>query len=67
MSRLKELYEQEEDTPFEEFNKTSKSLTLNVSFTIDTGFWSSGCLNVNLHSKEVEIEILCFGIYISKA
>lgn len=40
-----------------------EEMVLKISLFIDTNFWSTGCINVNFHSRELEIEFLCFGIY----
>lgn len=47
--------------------KTSGDKTFTVSFCYDFKFWSSGHIALNIHSKEVEIEFLCVGVYIEKA
>lgn len=41
--------------------------SLKIDFEIDIKFWSTGALNINAHSKSLELEFLCFGIYISKS
>lgn len=38
---------------------------LKIDFDIDYKYWSFPTIALNFHSKELEIEILCFGIYFS--
>lgn len=37
---------------------------IKVSFNVDFKFWSFGLFNLNLHSKTLGFEILCFSLYI---
>ncbi len=43
-----------------------EGFSIRTTFFLDLKFWSTGCLNINLHSKELEIEFLCFGLYFAK-
>lgn len=41
-------------------------IRITIDIEIDFKYWTTGCLNVNLHNKSLEIEFLCFGIYFQK-
>lgn len=41
---------------------------ITIDLFIDTGFWSIiPSININAHSKELELEWLCFGAYIGRS
>lgn len=41
-----------------------KEISLKINICIDIKFWSLiPTININLHSKELEFEWLCLGIY----
>lgn len=41
-------------------------LSYKIDFDLDFKFWSTGCINLNFHVGQFEIEFLCFGIYVSR-
>lgn len=46
-------------------NLFNKSIVFNIEVFYDTEFWAIlPAINLNLHSKTLEFEWLCFGIYI---
>lgn len=44
-----------------------KEITISINIVLNFDFWAiTPSFNINLHSKELEFEWLCLGIYINK-
>ena len=51
---------------YTKYNSTVKSSTIAIELCLDIKFIAIlPALNINFHSKEIEFEWLCFGIYLS--
>lgn len=48
----------------ENITRFNKRFSISIDFDIDLAFWHLvPSININLHSRELEFEWLCFGIY----
>jgi len=41
-----------------------RKLNVNVELAFDYKYWTTGCINLNFHTKTFEIEFLCFACYV---